>query len=437
MVGADDPSYNKVRPPLPRPGSPGLGRTARLRPPRQPVPAANRAIGRLARWLPAPLTLLVLIAAAPGDEAWYPGSDLQLEAHGFASFGYLDTWGDNWLGPTRGGTTQFWEVATNVVARPLDRLRIGAQLYARDLVDYDNGRVMLDWAYADYRLTDEIGVQVGRVKIPLGLYNENIDVDVARASVFMPVQFYSLVDRDLYISIDGAKIYGHVEMGTLGSGDYALYAGRKPLRTDGAFATNYAASEGLGDQVNAISTSWAAGGMVQWNPPLSGLAARLSLGDLHEFDVQASSSTTGLSTDTSVTNYYEAILSLQYDIHAMTFAAEYERLRGRGQTTVQPIDLTQPLLDSGERAYISATWHMRRWLEWYAAFEQSWADIHQPSGLHSYAWVGAVNVLPLANWSIKAEFREEEGTEGLLASDNPQGLSKHWQVLALKTTVDF
>ncbi len=393
-------------------------------------------------WRPLPRlavgALLLAAPAMPAEEAWYPGSDLQLEAHGFASFGYLDSWGDNWLGPTRGGgTTQFWEAATNVVARPADRLRLGAQLYARDLVNYDNGRVMLDWAYADYRLADECGLQVGRVKVPLGLYNESIDVDVGRASVFMPVQFYSLIDRDLYISIDGAKVYGHAELDALGSGDYALYAGRKPLHNDGAFATHHAEGNSLGSQVDAISTAWAAGGMVQWNTPLPGLSLRLSLGDLHDFEVDAFSLVSGLSTHTTVTNYYEGIASCLYDLRAVTLALEYQRLRGRGQTVVQPINLIQPLLDSGEHSYLSATWHLRRWIELYGAFEQSWADVHQPSGSHSYAWVGALAFLPLRGWSLKGEFREVEGSEGIYASDNPQGVTKHWQVLALKTTVDF
>jgi hypothetical protein len=88
-------------------------------------------------------------------------------------------------------------------------------------------------------------------------------------------------------------------------------------------------------------------------------------------------------------------------------------------------------------SYISATWHLRRWLELYEAFEASWLDAHQPSGTHAYAWVGAINVMPLSNWSLKAEFQEVEGTFGIYAADNPQGLSKHWQILALKTTVDF
>ena len=137
---------------------------------------------------------------------------LNLETHGFVSFGYLQTARNNWLGPTEEGTSEFWEAAANVIARPMDRLRLGVQLFARDLVDYDNGKVTVDWAYADYRCDDAIGFQVGRFKLPLGLYNESLDVDAARTEIFLPPSVYDPQSRDFQISTDGAKLYGLINM---------------------------------------------------------------------------------------------------------------------------------------------------------------------------------------------------------------------------------
>src|SRR4051812_25878047 len=111
---------------------------------------------------------------------------LNLETHGFVSFGYLKSWGNNWHGETLDGTDEFWEAAANVISRPMDHLRLGAQLFVRDLGVYGNGKVELDWAYADWRQIDDFGIQVGRVKIPFGLYSDIIDVDAARPSVFLP-----------------------------------------------------------------------------------------------------------------------------------------------------------------------------------------------------------------------------------------------------------
>ncbi|HEX3135782.1 MAG TPA: hypothetical protein VHX44_19625, partial [Planctomycetota bacterium] len=44
---------------------------------------------------------------------------LNLEAHGFVSFGYLDSARNNWLGPTMKKTSEFWKTAANVIAHPM------------------------------------------------------------------------------------------------------------------------------------------------------------------------------------------------------------------------------------------------------------------------------------------------------------------------------
>ena len=45
--------------------------------------------------------------------------------------------------------------------------------------------------------------------------------------------------------------------------------------------------------------------------------------------------------------------------------------------------------------------------------------------------------MPTANWSLKAEFRYYHGDSDVERRLNPDGLQDDWQVLALKTTVDF
>jgi hypothetical protein len=135
--------------------------------------------------------------------------ELQLapEVHSFVSFGYLQTTGNNWLGNSRSGTGEFWEAAANAQVTPWPQTRLAGQLFARDFQRYDNGRVQVDWLFAEWRPKDLIGVQVGRVKIPLGLYNEVRDVDVARATIFLPASIYALRTRDINNSTDGAKIF--------------------------------------------------------------------------------------------------------------------------------------------------------------------------------------------------------------------------------------
>ena len=394
-------------------------------------------------WLLAVTVLIAAMAGMPAGEVAPPASpapeptlvdQLKLETHGFASFGYLRTWGNNWLADdTTNGSSEFHEAALNVLARPVDRLRLGAQLFTRDLGRYDNGRVSLDWAYADYRAADWIGVQVGRVKYPLGLFNEELDVDAARTPIFLAPAVYALRTRDLFISTDGAKVYGLVGAGPLGRFEYSLFGGDTQYSNQGGLA-GYLSDVGVGNRIDSISGKWIAGGMLHWHTPLRGLGLRVSLVDLHHFTVMGE--TSGVTLETTSDNYYFGVASAIYETGPLTFAAEYARARGRLDTHVGGV-LVNSTVNNFEDAYVSATWHVRPRLDLYLAGEATVADANDRSGSHAYAVVLAAALTPIDHWSIKIEGRQVEGALGIQASDNPGGISKHWQVLALKTTVDF
>jgi hypothetical protein len=354
---------------------------------------------------------------------------LRLETHGFVGFGYLHTDRNNWLGRTEDGTGEFWEAAANVIARPVDRLRLGAQLFVRDLVKYDNGHVDLDWAYADYRFADEVGLQVGRFKLPLGLFNDSLDIDAGRSAIFLPVSIYSPRSREFFISTDGAKVYGLIDLGGAGSLEYATFAGTKDYHLDGGFAT--AIAEGAGaTQLTEMEIDHLAGFMLHWNTPVDDLGARLTLAAVDDFVFQ---------TDTAIrtqVDYRAIYLSLLYEPGVVTLAAEYQRLHGRGGITVAGAPFGS-YVDNGDGAYLSCTWHVRPWFDAYAALEGAWDDAYRRDQVYAYTGVLAANVLPSPHWSVKLELRAVRGTLGINAVDNPAGIDDRWGVLALKTTVDF
>jgi len=393
----------------------------------------KRGLQKLGLFAAVMTTSVTITKVVAEDTTW--AEALRLEAHGFASFGYLQTENNNWLGQTEDGTSEFWEAAANVIARPWDHVRIGAQLFARDLVKYDNGKPSLDWAYIDYRAMDAIGVQVGRFKLPLGLYNEALDIDSARASVFLPPSVYALRSRDLYISTDGAKVYGLLDIGGGGSLEYAGFGGTKEFSTDAGFAT--AVSElGVGDHIDDIAMDWQAGGFLHWHTPLDGLGLRLSGTYIDNFTVDALFTSSGL-TSYSRADYLFGFVSAIYEMPTVTMVVEYSRLRGRGETTIPSASMVIPIIDNRDGAYINATWHAANWLDCFVGLEGAWADAYDRDGTRAYTWVAAVNLMPLSNWSLKAEFRDVYGELGIFKGDNPGGIDDHWQVLALKTTVDF
>lgn len=360
------------------------------------------------------------------------GDSLNLETHGFVSFGYLQTAHNNWLGPTTDGTSEFWEAAANVIARPMDRLRLGAQLFARDLVDYDNGQVTVDWAYADYRFADAIGVQVGRFKLPLGLYNESLDVNAARTEIFLPTSVYDPQSRDFQVSTDGAKIYGMLDMSGGGLLEYATYAGAKQYDLDAGYAAYVAKIIGV-DRLTRLDVNYLAGVMLHWSTPIDGFAVRLSGAYLDGVVIEADTPSGGVQFNAE---YYLGYLSLLYELQHVTLATEYRLVYGRGDVELGGIPMP-PLVDNTEGVYVSVTWHAASWWETYAAIEGSWADAQHRSEKYAYTGVLALNVMPLSNWSMKAEIRGVRGVMGISPADNPGGISDKWAVFALKTTVDF
>ncbi len=379
------------------------------------------------------LVVLAVNSSGAADHHESPFADLRLEVHGFVSFGYLQTWENDWLDDTTDGSADFHEAAINVIARPLDRLRIGAQLFERDLGRYDNGRVALDCAFVSWTFADQLEIVGGRIKAPLGLYNELRDVDAARTPVFLPRSVYALRSRDLYVSIDGGEAKGLIDLPGDMDLEYALYGGDKHIDDDTG-TTTYISEQGFGDPVT-FDIDWAVGGMAHLTTPVPGLGLRLSVlrvdsarivGDLAP-GVQA----------VSELDYWAVIGSLEYEMRKLTLAAEYSLLRGRGTARVAALGVARQASNNNEGAYVSATWRHNRWVESYLAGEAEFDDAQARHAGHAWRLVAACAVRPLSNWSLKLEGQYGDDTLDSTAIDNPDDAQHHWWGIALKTTVDF
>src|SRR5687767_9245571 len=133
---------------------------------------------------PAGLSLVAaaLLAGPPAASAQDAGDGIIFR--GFVSQGYLKSSANRLLSAdTEEGTFAFTEAALNVTAQPLPKVRVAAQLFARDLGAQGNNRLVLDWGLGEYRAWDALGIRIGRVKFPVGLYNTLQDADVTRPEI--------------------------------------------------------------------------------------------------------------------------------------------------------------------------------------------------------------------------------------------------------------
>ncbi|MBN2644996.1 MAG: hypothetical protein JXR59_05925 [Desulfuromonadaceae bacterium] len=148
-----------------------------------------------------------------------------VQIHGFFSQGYLHSHNNNFLAHSRSGSLKFTDCALNLNWQPLDALRLGAQAFYRNLGDYNENAVVLDWGLVEYQPKDWIGLRLGKIKMPLGLYNETRDASFVLPMVFLPQSIYDESRRDLTLAYLGAGLFGNVALGRFGDVDYHLFWG--------------------------------------------------------------------------------------------------------------------------------------------------------------------------------------------------------------------
>lgn len=370
---------------------------------------------------------------------WAVDFDWKPEVHSFVSFGYLQTTKNDWLGSSKSGTNEFWEAAANASISPVPTVHVAGQLFARDFQRYDNGRVQLDWLYGEWRPADSFGLQLGRVKIPLGLYNEIRDVDAARATIFLPNSIYSLRARDLYNATDGGKAFGYSHVGPLGAVEYAAFAGRTHPSINGGFVT-YLSDVGFGT-VTEIGIEYVWGGMLHWHTPVEGLGVRLTTIDLRNLTATGST-LQGITLNSSSSSYFTAIPSVIYERGPLTLVTEASFTNGSSVVTFTNANGTvvaPPLIQDDRTCggYLSGSWHFPGDVDSTFTVERLWNDARNLDKPTTTRFSLAARWGITEHWSVKAEFQHIIGPGSALVADNPDGIEDHWNLVALKTTVDF
>lgn len=155
--------------------------------------------------------LLILISPlvfADEQQAWLE----RIQLHGFASQALVYTTDNNFYGDSDNGSADFTELGINASVQLLPKVRVAGQVLSRHAGNMDNGSPHIDYALLDINLISSgkgrLGAYLGRIKNPLGLYNETRDVAHTRQGVFTAQAIYFDKVRDLILSSDGIQFYG-------------------------------------------------------------------------------------------------------------------------------------------------------------------------------------------------------------------------------------
>jgi len=381
-----------------------------------------------------------------------------VDIHGYVSQGYLNSSKNNYLGDSQGGTFDFNEAAINFQSQLTDDLRVGVQLYARDLDGVGGDQVGIDWAYADYHYRDELGFRVGEVKVARGLYNEYSDLDLANPTVLLPQSVYDERLRDFLTSCYGGSVYGNIPMHEIGSIDYEAFGGSQTIRNDGSVNAFLASGlyniDGTGAtySTNSASLQSMYGLSVTWNTPLRGLRVNGSFIQFNHLDASGQVSVpTGFGPNASYPVSFE-ITKGQNVVAGAEYLKGKLRLAGEGTLWNMDTSYSSPLFGG-------AVPGVTRWAGWYlqAAYQilpkiqlagtvsafyenrlnRSGSNFADPRFGYQKSAALTVRFDPVTWVALKAEGAFITGYAQMFNQDNPNGYDGNTLLLSLKATVSF
>jgi hypothetical protein len=387
-------------------------------------------------------------AAAP---AVAPSFLDKVQIHGFVSEGGFVSTANDYIGASSRGTLKFFEAGINVTIEPTDRLRAGVQLVSRSVGTLSEELPRLDWALLEYRLQRWLGLRAGVTKIPLGLYNEYVDIDSARAAILMPQSLYPIRNRDALISHTGFSLFGNVGLGPAGELSYQAWVG--------VLAIPRSALELAGATLDSVDSHYATGGQLFWHPPVvEGLRLGASyMRAVIDFNLTlAADSVTQLVMAGALPAGHDGSLvisqdpttfwvgSAEYLVGDWLFAAEYMRALKLQKASLPELI---PMLDEdSERFYLMVTYRLSSLLELGTYFSVVHADVNDRRGRSdSFETEAAAFQRDVAasvrldvneHWLWKLEGHFIDGFAELSASQNPSP-KRRWGLFLLRTTVTF
>jgi hypothetical protein len=221
------------------------------------------------------------------------------------------------------GSPDWTEAVVNVSAVPTPKLRVAVQGRYELLGNYAN-EITLDYAAADYKVNDELGVRFGKVKVPSGLFNEIQDIDPSYQFALLPQSIYPISSRNGVLSLYGGVVYGTLVLpSALGKLEYRGWSGEVAVPGNDGYFVSFV-EEGL-KFTNGVSCV-ENGGALHWKTPLPGLM------------VGASDSKTGIESGAITSPYGAATFAVtphnlpdffaRYEKSRLMVAVEYVRMEG-------------------------------------------------------------------------------------------------------------
>jgi hypothetical protein len=408
----------------------------------------------------------------------------KINIHGFLSQGFIWSTDNNYLAPTSKGSFEFNELGLSFSSQVTDNLRIGLQLFSRDLGGFGNNEIKIDWAFADYSYSDWLGFRAGKMKKPAGLYNETRDVDMLRTSILLPQGVYNDSWRDATLSVTGFGIYGTIDLSSAGAVNYQVQVGEATeINTNssmnivledaffGTFSkyennTSYVAQAIWETPLDGfrLGASWSKGGFAAYGKTgnnavwqsrtiqaAQGIVAayfpHLPLPTTYS-EAQVYIDLVNMDIEQTVKDQTTSTISAEYTWDDLQLVGEYTFMSATQVSNLQPDPTTTEIVGY----YGGISYDVSELISVGSYYSVNYPDNNDKDGKK----VNAIRGEPVSNgwakdlslsvkfnlnqhWTLKAEGHLMDGTANLYPFDqeNPNNVKKDWNLLLGKITYNF
>lgn len=153
------------------------------------------------------LSLAISLLLLPAGAVHAQSSSESLQIHGFATQGFLFSSHNNFVERHASVGDPGWtDAVISFTDTPLPKLRVGVQVHYSRLGDVSGDTpLIVDWALGDYQVNNYFGVRAGKVKTPIGLFNDSQDIDAVLLWSLLPQSMYPIDNRSFFLSHLGGE----------------------------------------------------------------------------------------------------------------------------------------------------------------------------------------------------------------------------------------
>jgi len=378
----------------------------------------------------------------------------QAQVHSFLSQGFAYSNDNNYLTmQTSRGSFAMTDVGVNASIQLTDRLRIGAQLYTRNIGNLGNWHPQVDWALADYRFKDWLGIRGGIVKTVFGLESDTQDMEFLHTFALLPQSVYPTDLRDALLHHRGGDLYGEIPLRRFGSLAYTVYAGQREDSRCGGYPYLLSGTGGHLTSYGGLQV----GEDLRWTTPLAGLLIGAShmgaeVQGKGYWDLTAVGMSSAMPYEEHSNRDWTNQFYGQYARGNLRLAAEYRRY-WRDQVIFN--DMWEVTTDV-RGWYASAAYRLSKRVElgtYYSRWMVSWwhtlpglvqAPTQGSPDRHLYDKVVTARFDLNRHWNVKIEGHFMDGyggvwtyPSGFYSADNTQGLKPQTNLLLLRTGWSF